>query len=275
MKWPGWISLVACLLMLSCTSQTKGNAATIPHPDAPDKVVEYFSEAPETTGPWPVVVFLHGHQDGLFRPGGKTYVDWGVLHDYARRGVLAVSISLPGYGGSSGPEDFAGPFTQDAVEAVLAKVRSDPRVAPDRIAIEGVSLGAVTGALVAEHDPKVRGLVLISGLYDLQPFFARARSDAARKVRSAFEAQTGGRTAEALRTRSVLSTAVTIRAHTLIINGAKDDRTDPDQARQLAAAINAHGGHASAHIYSDYGHDIPVKVRASEIDAFLNDALKP
>ncbi|WP_162150299.1 alpha/beta hydrolase family protein [Asticcacaulis sp. AC460] len=265
---------MAFLLMLGCTGQPKGHAATIPHPDAPGKVVEYFSETPKTSGPWPVVVFLHGHQDGLVRPGGKTYADWGVLDEFAKRGYLAVSISLPGYGGSSGPEDFAGPFTQHAVEAVLAKVRQDPRVAPDRVAIEGVSLGAVTGALVAEHDPNVRGLVLISGLYDLQPFFAHPKSDAAKNVRSAFDSQTGG-TPEALQTRSALRGAATIRAHTLIINGARDDRTDPDQARQLAAAINAHGGHAWAHIYPDYGHEIPVKVRALEIDAFLDETLMP
>lgn len=33
--------------------------------------------------------------------GGKAFLDWGVLRDNAENGYLAVSISLPGYGGSS------------------------------------------------------------------------------------------------------------------------------------------------------------------------------
>ena len=39
------------------------SAFSIPHPDDPAKRVEYFLEKPSTVGPWPTVVFLHGHQE--------------------------------------------------------------------------------------------------------------------------------------------------------------------------------------------------------------------
>jgi len=42
------------------------------------------------------------------------------------------------------------------------------------------------------------------------------------------------------------------------LNGAKDDRTDPDQAKRLAEIINAHGGHARAIIEPQYAHNTPV-----------------
>lgn len=59
----------------------------------------------------------------------------------------------------------------------------------------------------------------------------------------------------------------------MILNGARDDRTDAVQARRLAAAINASGGRAKAHIYPDFGHEIPVEARDAEIRAFIEATL--
>lgn len=270
-----WFKLVvssAALALASCGQSTRGKAETMVHPDRSGARIEYFVEQPDGSGPWPTVIFLHGSQPPQSRPGGKVYVDWGVLDRFAKKGYLAVSVSLPGYGGSSGPADFAGPFTQHAVEAVLAKLKAQYRAAPDRVLIEGVSLGAITGALVTVRDPHIAGLVLISGLYDFPSFFAHPKSVGARAVRLAITAQTGGAD-EALRTRSALPLASNIKAATLILNGANDDRTDPQQARDMAEAITAHGGRAQVHIYPDFGHEIPVKARDSEIDAFIDSTL--
>ena len=53
------------------------SAFSIPHPDDPAKRVEYFLEKPSTVGPWPTVVFLHGHQE-VTRAGGYDFVKWGI-----------------------------------------------------------------------------------------------------------------------------------------------------------------------------------------------------
>ncbi len=86
------------------------------------------------------------------------------------------------------------------------------------------------------------------------------------------KAETGG-TAEALKARSLLYYAQDIKAETLILNGGKDDRTDPDQARRVAEIINAHGGHARAIVYPEYGHQIPVEVRSQDVDPFIERVL--
>jgi hypothetical protein len=83
-------------------------ARTMPHPDDRARQVEYFVETPHTPAPWPTVVLLHGYQEAP-RSGGRDFAEWGVLHQLAARGYLAVSISQPGYGATSGPADFAGP----------------------------------------------------------------------------------------------------------------------------------------------------------------------
>src|SRR5262249_834444 len=129
---------------IACTSRKPVRALTvsIANPDDPTKKVEYFLEKPKGPGPWPTVVFLHGHQEWP-SAGGNDFVKWGVLDEFASRGFLAVAVSQPGYGNSTGPADFCGPFTQDAVAAVIAKLRTDGYVLDNRILIEGISRGAL------------------------------------------------------------------------------------------------------------------------------------
>lgn len=265
--------IIVAMHLSGCSKAAGVQPTTIGHPNEPSAVVEYFVERPTGRGPWPTVVFLHGHQRPMRRIGGRAFADWGVLRKFAGKGYLAVSISLPGYGGSSGPEDFAGPFTQDAVKGVLAKLKADRQAIPTKILLQGVSLGAVTSALVAAEDHDIVGLVLISGLYDLPAFFDQERSVGALAVKASAYQLTGGSQA-ALRSRSALFKASEIRATTLIINGAKDDRTDAQQATNFAAAIRAHGRRAKAHIFPDFGHEIPVQARDAEIDDFIDTTLR-
>jgi dipeptidyl aminopeptidase/acylaminoacyl peptidase len=159
------------------------------------------------------------------------------------------------------------------VAAVIAKLRADHEIDGRRLVLEGISRGALVAGLVAAHDSSIGGIVLISGLYDLPEFVSHARSIAARGVVESITAETGG-DINALRARSLLYAAQDIRAAALILNGAKDDRTDPAQARRLAAVISQHGGRARAIIYGEYGHQIPPEVRAKEIDPFIADVLR-
>ena len=259
--------------LIACSGHkiAKAQTLSIPHPDDPTKKIEYFLEKPKGDGPWPTVVLLHGHQEWP-RAGGKDFIKWGVLDEYAGRGYLAVSISQPGYGGSTGPADFCGPFTQHAVAAVIAKLQADGYVKNNKVLIQGVSRGALVAGMVAAHDPSIRGIVLISGLYDLPAYASHAKSAMAVSIVDSMKSETGG-TAEALKSRSLLYYAQDVKAETLILNGAKDDRTDPDQARRVAEIINTHGGHARAIVYPEYGHQIPVDVRNKDVDPFIERVL--
>ena len=268
------LTIVLAFTSTGCSQSSLATTKVIAHPDKSGATIEYFVAQPAGLGPWPTIVFLHGFQPLPFRKGGKAFEDWGVLDRFAKKGYCAISVSLPGYGGSSGPEDFAGPFTQHAVKAVIAKAESDYLAIHDRILIEGVSLGAVTSALVTAHDPHIAGQVLISGLYDLPSFFAHPKSAAAERVKLSMVAQTGGNDA-AMRARSALLFAPNIKAATLILNGAKDDRTDTGQAQQFASVINSSGGNARVHIFPEFGHEIPVVAREVEVDAFIDAVLKP
>lgn len=101
---------------------------------------------------------------------------------------------------------------------------------------------------------------------------AKAESGQAKLVAQSIIDETGGGY-DALRERSLLHFTQKVRAATLILNGAMDDRTDPEQARRLADEINSHKGSARVIIYPEYGHQIPVGVRDRVIDQFIRDVL--
>lgn len=106
----------------------------------------------------------------------------------------------------------------------------------------------------------------------LMAYVVHAKSPMAVSIVDSMKMETGG-TADALRARSLFFHAQDVKAATLILNGARDDRTDPDQARRLAEIINAHGGHARAIIYPEYGHQIPVEARSKDVDPFIEQVL--
>ncbi len=214
---------------------------------------------------------MHGHQEWP-RRGGKDFVSWGVLDRFAKRGYLAVAVSQPGYRGSAGPADFCGAFTQHAVSGVIANLRKQGFLTADKVLIEGISRGALVASLIAAHDPSIAGIVLISGLYDLNAFAANPKSVAAKLTsRSMIDETGGGR--DALRARSALNFAEDIKSSVLVMNGAPDERTDPAQARRFADAITSHGGKARVIIYPAYAHQIPVEIRDKEIDPFIDRVL--
>jgi dipeptidyl aminopeptidase/acylaminoacyl peptidase len=273
MKKSGRVILLIFAGIVACSPHRIARAQTlsIPHPDDPARKVEYFLEKPGGPGPWPAIVLLHGHQDWP-RAGGKDFVTWGVLDDFANRGYLAVSISQPGYGNSTGPAEFCGPLTQHAVAAVIARLRADGYVKANRIVIQGVSRGAMVAGLLASEDSGIAGVIMISGVYDLPEYVQKAKSPMQKSVVDALISETGA-SEQALRSRSVLYFAQNFKAPALILTGAQDDRTDPNQALRLANEINEHGGHARTIVYPQYGHNIPVEVRNKDIGPFIAQVL--
>jgi hypothetical protein len=130
------------------------------HDAEPDRRVELFWTPPDGEGPWPAILYVHGHQPGQPKPGASLYVERGWLQATADRGLLAAAVSQPGYGGSDGPADYCGPRSQGAVATALAYLRAHPLVHRDRIVLYGYSRGATVAAMVATRDADLGGVIL-------------------------------------------------------------------------------------------------------------------
>jgi hypothetical protein len=93
--------------LLGCGNAEAGNELqlrrTIPHPSNTDAKVEFFLQQPSTPGPQPALILLHGNQPSLPSAGGRAFVQWGELERLSAMGFAVASISLPGFGGSTGP----------------------------------------------------------------------------------------------------------------------------------------------------------------------------
>jgi hypothetical protein len=90
--------LLIAVALASCSARSSG-VATQPQREliansiSPAEKAEFFWSKPAGDGPFPMIVFLHGHQEPANkRIGGRAFVDWGVLNDYSKSGFVAVSV---------------------------------------------------------------------------------------------------------------------------------------------------------------------------------------
>ena len=225
--------------------------------------VELFLAKPAEEGRRPAVLFIHGHQEKN-RNGGEVYLINGRLGTMARRGYVAAALSQPGYGGSDGPPDFCGPFTQDAAAAALEHLRSMPFVDPDRVAVFGYSRGAIVAAMVATRDARLAGVVLGAGAYDVFAWYPTPMRGIDMNI-----SREAGTSAAAFRARSALYHADRIRAPVLVLHGERDERIPVEQARVFAARLAAAGVPVRLKVFPDAAHGIPGEDLYREVDPFL------
>ncbi len=240
----------------------------IPHPMEGSKRVEYFWMKPSGPGPWPVVIAIHGHQEEE-RTGGLASLPW--LRAQARLGRLALALSQPGYGGSDGPSDYCGPFTQAALEGLIAHVRR--QFGAPRIALYGVSRGAIVAGMVATRDASLAGVVLVVGIYAMEEAYRElARDPETRGIAASMVAE-GASTKQAFAERSPLLHLRGLRAPTLVLASSGDHRVSQRQAEELVTRLKRLGRDSLLHVFKGYGHTIPQEARAEVMVPFLRRVL--
>jgi pimeloyl-ACP methyl ester carboxylesterase len=131
---------------------------------------------PAGAGPHPIVVLLHGF------PGNERNFD--LAHALSRAGYAALVFHYRGSWGVAGSWSW----THVLEDAALVVTRiSDPgtadrfRLAPDRQAVIGHSLGGFAALMTAAADERVRAVGSIAG-FDLGAALATCRADPARRA---------------------------------------------------------------------------------------------
>lgn len=165
------------------------------------------------------------------------------------RGYTTMLVSLPGYGQSEGPADFAGPQTVDALNAAVDQLKQTTGVDAQRIAVWGIGRGATAAMSLATRRNDLKLVIGQSGLYDL-----RAAGPMG-ETRTAILAE-AGKDSAAWRSRSPLLAASSIHAPVVLLHGGGDREAPLVQAQAFAAALTAAGDSVSTHWLSPQGHAI-------------------
>ena len=165
----------AALVVVWVASAAAAETAEIPSPNGTMQA-EFFK--PGGDGPFPVVIYSHGRAGSLSERARLTHpIATAVASYWTGKGFAVVAPIRPGYGSTGGrdvedhgPCDKGPDYNRTASEAAIAIVaavawaRSQPWAKPDRVLLEGQSVGGLgTVAAAALHPRGVVGYVNFSG----------------------------------------------------------------------------------------------------------------
>jgi alpha-beta hydrolase superfamily lysophospholipase len=183
-------------------------------------------------------------------------------------GVHVACVNIPGFGRSTGPSRFVGAQAVATARRALDLLEQRPDVDAKRLAVWGVSDGAVAAGLLMDSDARPRAVILQSGAYDLLNLWPEA--PLATKLAILREVWPSRRV---LRERSVIENLPPrLDLDVLILHGARDTRMPVDQARRLEAALKARGARVESLYFADGRHNLGQR---AEVPArrFLRDSL--
>ncbi|MFG1710588.1 alpha/beta hydrolase family protein [Nonomuraea sp. M3C6] len=209
--------------------------AALPYLDPPGRRIEIPFDGsrlvgvlrlPHGPGPHPVVVMVPGLDSAKeeFRSTETLFLE---------RGVGTFSVDGPGQGEAEYDLAIRGDWEVPG-GAILDAVSAEPGIAPDRLAVWGVSLGGYYAPRIASGDSRVRACVALAGPYD----FGECWGQLPDLTRQAFRARSGAENDEHAReiahTLSLEGRAGSITCPLLVVTGRRDRLIPWQHASRLA-----------------------------------------
>ncbi len=125
------------------------------------RTVRVHAVTPDTPGPWPTVMLLHG-ASGL----GDGYLIWPVARALAKRGIASAIVQyfdcLPDQVGRKGAVRYFGK-RETMLEQAVDQLLRHPNVRGPAIGIYGYSLGGFHGLALAGTDNRISAVVSLAG----------------------------------------------------------------------------------------------------------------
>jgi dipeptidyl aminopeptidase/acylaminoacyl peptidase len=222
---------------------------------------EAYVVRPRGTGPFPLIVLLHGHSwVGI---GAKRLLPAAEM--FAKDMCYAsLAISLPGYGDT---DVAAGPLADATRQVVLDAVRSAKQLSwvdSERVYVYGFSRGAVVAAALVNEIDGVKGALLHSGAYDLAKLYEDSSSFWLRQLLNP--------DAEAKpKFYDLLSEVKDWRSSTLVLHGEQDSLIPVSQAFLLRDRLASLGKPHRLVLFPQHGHRLPMREIKDQIVKFLKD----
>lgn len=223
--------------------------------------IEGYLALAREPGRWPALLVLNGGEGDARRCIGQS-------GQFTAMNIQVACINIPGYGRSSGPSRFVGRQAVTAARRALDMLVARPDVDPHRVAVWGLSRGAVAAGLLMDSDPRPRAVILQSGVYDLQSLWPRAplRTKLA-ILREVWPSR------RILAERSVIAhLPPRLDCSVLILHGGRDWQAPVRQAKRLAQALRERGTKTETFYFPAAGHDLGKRVDPA-LRRFLRQSL--
>jgi len=208
--------------------------------------IEYFFERPKKEGIFPAVIMIHGYQPEENSLGGQECLSGPIFTGLVSENIVAVAVSIPGFGGTKGNRDYCGPIAQNAVITLINHLKTLPYIDKSKIGLIGVSRGATTAAMVSTRYEGLALQVLISGKYD----FTEAFPIYFQTIQDNYIKESNGNWED----RSAVYYANKIKTPTLILHGALDPLGNLSSAQNLHSALVDNGVFCRFVLFPDLNH---------------------
>jgi dipeptidyl aminopeptidase/acylaminoacyl peptidase len=234
-----------------------GSAADVSWPAPDGTLIEGVLCTPAGTGPFPLVLHVHGGPIGAYQRS------WS-MRDHAVPLLVSrgYAVLLPNPRGSSGRGqefaaavvgDMGGADTHDylsGIDAMVERGIADPA----RIGTMGVSYGGFMSAWLVTQDPRFKAAVAGSPVTEWYSFTFTTNIPrwGLWFLDDADPEQTGNQ----VHTRSPVLHATKTRTPTLLTAGAQDRCTPAGQAREFYQALTGQGVDSELVIYPGEGHGV-------------------
>jgi dipeptidyl aminopeptidase/acylaminoacyl peptidase len=243
------------------------------------RTLDALAYRPSGTGPFPVVISIHGGPEGQSRPSMNPLAQ--VL---VQRGFVYLEPNVrgsTGYGKSFLAADN-GRLREDAVKDIgtlLDWISRQPDMDAKRVAVRGGSYGGyMVLASLIHHGERLRAGIDIVGISDFVTFLesTRAYRQDLRRVEYGDERDPDMRAF--LQSISPMARANEIRSQLLVMHGANDPRVPVQEAEQIVAKVRANGYRVGYLRAENEGHGFRKKQNRDLAEAlqvmFLEQALE-
>ena len=224
--------------------------------------VPAFVYRPESDGPHPVIVSIHGGPESQYRPGfSSTFQYW--LNE------LGAAVIAPNVRGSSGygreyvmmDNVFNREDSVRDIGALLDWIETQPDLDSDRVVVFGGSYGGyMVLASLVHYSDRLAGGVNIVGISDFRTFLENTAGYRRDLRRAEYGDERDPDVAAFFEEISPARQAAEITAPLFIIQGLNDPRVPASEAEQILAAVRAAGGDPWYLLANDEGHGFRKKV---------------
>ena len=195
-----------------------------------------------------LVVLIHGF---------NKFGAWEQLFQAQRlvaKGYAALLPSQFGFGKSTGPGDYCGARTVDAIAAIIAHVASEQHIPHERIIVRGASRGAIISSMILVKYPSlIGGVILEAGAYDMKKDYEWKGKDPAIKANMEKEMTIDD---ESFHDRSAYFFVEQIAAPVLLMHGRKDETISVEQAEAFSRRLTEFDKKHQLVILEEKGHHI-------------------